>query len=95
MNTLFVMSLVDALMSLLAVFGVSAMTVVPRSGAESTRVQMMLAAGIFGVAWVCLAFWARVRRRAASQSLPPQWLRRLLVSVSVVYLLGVLFLAIA
>jgi hypothetical protein len=92
MKTLFVMSLVCALMSLLAVFGISAMTVVPRPGAESARAQMMLAAGAFAVAWLCLAFWVRARRRAASQSPPPQWLMRLLIGVSVVYLLGVFFL---
>jgi hypothetical protein len=94
MRTLFIMSLVCAVMSLLAIFGLSAMTVVPRTGAETARAQMMLVAGVFLVAWLGLAFWVRARQRAASQSLPPLWLRRLLVCVSVVYLLGAFFLVI-
>ena len=92
MRTLFVMSLICAVMSLLAVLGFSAMTFVP--GAESTRVLMMAVAGFFAVAWLGVAFWARPRQRVAAQSLPPLWLRRLLVCVSVVYLLGVFFLVI-
>jgi biotin transporter BioY len=55
---------------------------------------MMLVAGGFLVAWLGLAFWVRARQRAASQSPPPLWLRRLLVCVSVVYLLGVFVLVI-
>jgi hypothetical protein len=94
MRTLFIMSLVCAVMSLLAIFSLSAMTVVPRLGAESVRAQMMLVAAGFLVAWLGLAFWVRARQRAASQSSPPPWLRRLLVCVSVVYLLGVFFLVI-
>jgi Na+-transporting NADH:ubiquinone oxidoreductase subunit NqrD len=94
MRTLFIMSLVCALMSLLAIFGLSVMTVVPKPGAESFRGLMMLAVGGFFVAWLGLAFWVRARQHAASQSSPPPWLRRLLVCVSVVYLLGVFFLVI-
>ena len=94
MRTLFIMSLACALMSLLAIFGLSAMTVVPRPGTESARAQMMLVAGGFLVAWLGLAFWVRARQRAASQSPPPLWLKRLLVCVSVVYLLGVFSLVI-
>ena len=94
MKTLFVMSLVCALMSFLAVFGFSAMTVVPRPGAESARALMMLVAGVFVVVWLCLAIWARARQRAASQSSPPQWLTRLLIGVSVVYCLGIFFLVV-
>ena len=94
MRALFIMSVVCALMSLLAILGFSVMTVVPRPGAESWRSQMMFVAGIFVVAWLCLAFWVRARQRATSQPLPPQWLRRLLVCISVVYSLGVFFLVI-
>ena len=85
MKALFVTSLICALMSLLAVLGFSAMTIVPGPGAGSWRSQMMLVAGAFFVGWLCLALWAR--RRPAS---PPQWLRRSLVVVGVVYVLGVL-----
>ena len=91
MRTLFVMSLACALMSLLAVLGLSAMTIVPRPGAENARALTMLGTGAFGVAWLCLAFRLRARQRAAAPPLPP-WSRRLLVGVSVVYLLCVLSL---
>jgi len=94
MRTLFVMSLVCALMSLLAIFGFSAMRIVPGSVAGSVRPQMMIVAGAFAVAWLGLAFWVRAGQRAASRPAPPQWLRRGLVCVGVVYLLGVLCLAI-
>ena len=74
-------------MSVVAILGLSAMTVVPHSGAESWRSQMMFVAGVFFVGWLCLTFWARPRERAVS---PPHWLRGLLVLVGVVYMLGVL-----
>ena len=91
MKTLFVTSLVCALMSLLAVLGLSAMTIVPRPGAERLQGQMMLAAGAFLVGWLCLAFWVRPRQRTAS---PPQWLRGLLIFVGIVYTLCVLLFVI-
>ena len=81
-------------MSLLAVLGSSAMTIVPRPGAESARDQMMLVAGAFFVAWLCVAFWVRMRQRAASQPVLPHWLRWLLMFVGVVYLLAVFLLVI-
>ena len=93
MKPLFVMSLVCALMSLLAVVSLSAMSIVPRHGVENERMLMMLAAGIFGVAWLCFAVWIRVRQHAGSQS-PSQRLRRFLLCVSIVYSLGILLFAI-
>ena len=87
MKALFITSLICVLMSLLAIFGFSAMTIVPSPGAESWRSQMMLVAGAIFVGWLCLAFWARPRQRTAS---PPQWLSRSLVVVGVIYVLGVL-----
>ncbi|MES2921198.1 MAG: hypothetical protein V4819_06620 [Verrucomicrobiota bacterium] len=88
MKLLFVTSLVCALLSLLAVLGFSAMTIVPRPGAESLRGQMMLVAGVFLVGWLCLATWVRPHRRTAS---PPQWLIGLLIFVGIDYALGVFF----
>jgi hypothetical protein len=86
MRALFIMPLICALMSLLAIFGFSAMTIVPRSGAESFRGHMIFAAGAFCVAWLCLAFWLRAR----SQASLPRWFRRLLVVVSIFYVLAVI-----
>jgi hypothetical protein len=79
-------------MSLIAILGISAMTVVPGSGAESWRSQMILVAGIFFIGWLCLTFWARPRERVVS---PPQWLRGLFVLAGVIYMLGILFFVIA
>jgi hypothetical protein len=44
MRELFIMPLICALMSLLAIFGLSAMTFVPRAGAESFRAHMIFSA---------------------------------------------------
>jgi len=73
------MPLICALMSLLAIFGLSAMTVVPRSGVESFRGHMIFVAGVFFVAWLCLAFWLRAHPQASL----PNWFKRLLVVVSI------------
>jgi predicted membrane channel-forming protein YqfA (hemolysin III family) len=87
-KTLFVVSLVCALTSLLAVVGVFAMTIVPGPGAANDRGWMMLVAGGFAVVWLSLAFWARPRRCAASQSPAPGWLIGLLVCAGISYSLG-------
>jgi len=94
MRSLFVISLTCALVSLLAVFCLSAVSIVPHRGSEIFSAHLMLVAGAFTVAWLCLAFWVRVRQRAATQPRPPQWLRRLMVGVGVVYLLSVFLLVI-
>ena len=85
MKAIFITSLICALMSLLAVVDFSAMTILPGSGAESWHGQMMFAASVFFVGWLCLASWAR--RRTGT---PPNWLRRSLAVVGVVYVFGVL-----
>jgi hypothetical protein len=87
MKALFITSVICALLSLLALFAVSAMTFTPGPGVESERRQMELASGAFFVGWLCVAFWARSRRHAASQ---PRWLSQPLVFIGVVYVLGVL-----
>ena len=94
MRPLFITSLICVAMSLLALFGLSAMTIVPRPGAESIRARTMVVAVVFAVAWLGVAFWARPRKGAAAKSLPPLWLRRSLVVAGVVYMLGVFFLVI-
>lgn len=86
MKTLFITSLMCAAMSLLAVLGFSSMTLVPGPGTEDWRSQMMFVGGAFFVGWLYLAIWARAGERTAS---PPAWLRRLLVTIGVVYALGI------
>ena len=93
MKPIFLMSLTCALMSLLAIFGFAAASVVPGSSAERQRDPMMITAGVLAFGWLAVAFWARARQRAGAQSLPPKWLRRSVIGFSVVYLLGVFLLA--
>ena len=78
-------------MSLLAVLALSAMTVVPRPGAETLRVQMMMAVAIFLVGWLGLAFHLRPGQNRA---LPPKWLGRLLIGIGIVYVSGLLLFVI-
>lgn len=80
------MSLICAVMSLLAIFGLSATMFVPTPDAERERTLLMSIAGVFFFVWLGIAFWVRPR---AAQSLPPRWLARSLVGFSVVYLLAV------
>jgi hypothetical protein len=89
MRPLFIMSLICAVMSLLAIFGLSATTFVPTPDAERERTLMMSVAGVFFLVWLGVAFWARPRTTAAAHALPPRWLRHSLMGFSVVYLLAV------
>ncbi len=93
MRPIFLMSLACAVMSLLATFGFSAVSVVPGSSAERLRDPILIAAGAFAVGWLAVAFWARAHLRAGASSLPPLWLRRVVMGVGVVYLLGVFLVA--
>jgi hypothetical protein len=81
-------------MSLLAIIGLSAMTVVPGPGAENFREHWMLAAGALTIAWGGVAFWAQVRSRSVVQQPLPRWIGRLAVCIGVVYMAGVLFFVI-
>jgi hypothetical protein len=89
MKAAFITSLVSALMSLVAILGFSAMTVIPL--AESWRGHMMLVSGVFCLVWLSLAFWLRPRPSLTSL---PRWVRGLLVLAGVVYVLGVLLFVI-
>jgi hypothetical protein len=84
MKAIFVTSLVSASISLFAIFGLSAMTIIPGHGSESWRGQLMLTVGIFLVGWLCIAFWVRPRQHPV---LLPRWLGRLLVFIGIVYTL--------
>lgn len=88
MKSLFVTSLSSAILSLLAILTLSAMTVVPTPGAESWRTRMMLLVLAFFIGWLCVAVWARPGRQAV---LPPKWLRRALVVLGATYSLWILF----
>jgi predicted membrane channel-forming protein YqfA (hemolysin III family) len=79
------MLLICALTSALAIFGLSAMTIVPSAGAERFRGQMIFAAGGFCFVWLCMALWLRAR----PQPPLPRWFSPLLVVVSIFYVLGV------
>jgi hypothetical protein len=85
MKAIFTMSLVSALLSLLGILGLSAMTIAPGARAEGFRATTMIVGGVFLVAWLGLAFWARPRQRTESGAHIPLWLSRLLVVVGAVY----------
>jgi hypothetical protein len=92
MKTLFLMSLVCALASLLAIFGVSAMTIVPGPRVELERSRMLVGLGIFLAGWLVVAFWTRTRSRKIPPSVPHLPLEKILVCVSIVYVLAICFL---
>jgi hypothetical protein len=89
MKAVFAMSLVSAVLSLAAVLGFSAITVVPRPGAETYRATVMGVASMFFLAWLAVAFWARTRQRAEAAPVP-RWLRSFLLAVSAVYSLAII-----
>lgn len=91
MKPLYITSLVSALMSLMAVLALSAMTIVPRLGSETLRGQMMLVVLVFFVGWLGLAFCVRPGQ---NRTLPPQWLGRLLILLGIVYVSGLLLFVI-
>ncbi|HEX4264558.1 MAG TPA: hypothetical protein VH597_09485 [Verrucomicrobiae bacterium] len=91
MRTAFITSLVSALMSLIAILGLSAMTIVPHRGAELWQAQMMLISAVFFLIWIALAFCLRPR---PSLPLLPRWLRGTLTGAGVVYVLGILLFVI-
>jgi len=94
MRPVFVVSLASMFVSLLAILAFSAITLVPGPGVENARTAVITVAGVFAFAWFAVALWARRRENAALHSLPPNWLRRLLLGFGVAYALGVLLLAI-
>src|SRR5882672_10054425 len=87
MRAIFAMSLVSAVLSLAAVLGFSAITIIPRPGAETFRATVMGVASMFFLAWLALALWARTRQRADAAPVS-RWLRGVLLVVSTVYSLG-------
>lgn len=90
MKAVFWMSLVSALLSLLAVLALSAITIVPRPGAETFRGAAMAIGTSFFFVWLAVAFWARKRGRAEASNPVPRWPRRVLLGLSGVYCLIVI-----
>lgn len=95
MRTLYFMSLVSAIMSLVCAIGFSAITIAPGPGAEAGRARLVLLAVAFFVAWLCLALWVRIRKRSGSPPALPKWVETPLILVSFLYCLVVLFSVIA
>ncbi len=90
MRAVFSMSLVSALLSLLAILTLSAITSVPRPGTETFRAAAMSVGAIFFFVWLAVMLWARKRWRAEASDPVPIWLRRGLLGVSAVYCLVIL-----
>jgi hypothetical protein len=90
MRAVFSMSLVSALLSLLAVLALSAITIVPRPGAEAFRAAVMGVGTLFFFVWLVVMFWARKRWRVEASDPLPVWLRRALLGVSSVYCLVII-----
>lgn len=91
MKAAFITSLVSALMSLIAIFCLSAMTVVPGTGAEGERDHVELISAAFFVIWISLAFSLRPGPKPGSL---PGWAQGLVVSAGVVYSIGILLVAV-
>ena len=84
------MSLISAFLSLAAAVGLSAMTVVPRPGAEGLRTVEMTVATSFFFGWLVLALWARTRQRIEASSPVAGWVRGCLLAISGLYSLGMI-----
>lgn len=87
------MSLACVVMSVVALFAASATTIAPSHGVESTRREMELVVTAFLVAWLGVAFWSRPRKRTSPAPGIQPWANRLLMVIGIVYLVGVLLLA--
>lgn len=85
------MSLVSAFLSLAAAVGMSAMTVVPRPGAERFRTMGITVTTSLFFAWLLVALWARTRHRMVTTLPVPDWLRRGLIVLNALYSLGIVF----
>lgn len=90
MKAIFSMSVASALLSLLAVLVLSAISIVPRPGAEAIRVSAMGVGAIFFFIWLVIALWAGKCCQSEGSDQAPVWLRQVLLGVSVVYCLAVI-----
>jgi len=93
MLKLIIMSVICALMSGLAIVGISAMTIVPSPTSETHRNQMILAAVIALVAWSLIVVWLGLRRHSSPKASLRPWLKNSLMFASVIYVFAVLAFA--
>ena len=93
MKSVFIMSLISAVLSLVAFIGFGAMTAVPHSAGRSFPFKTAVAIGLGGVVWMNIAAWAYRRERSAARKEIPRWLKSLLLVISALYSLGAVLLA--
>jgi hypothetical protein len=86
-TTVLSMSLVAALLSLLAILALSAMTVVPRSNALRFRDAAMAVESVLFLVWLGVSLWVWRRQRVEASEPVAVWKKRLLLAVSVTYCL--------
>ncbi len=91
---MFITAVTCAVVSILALVALSAMTIAP--AAEATRGQFMAAVAVFFIGWILLAFWSRPYLMAETDSAVtvPVWVQRTSVCIGAVYVLGCLLFAI-
>ncbi len=85
MRTVFTTSMACAAVSLLGLLGLSGMSVAP--GGEAWRSSMILAVGVFLVAWATLAFWAKRQLRLARSTAFPAGAKAAVITGGVLYVL--------
>jgi hypothetical protein len=89
MRVLFVMSIVCASLSFVAVGALSVITIIPSTEAEGLRSRMELLGIGFAIGWGWLAVWAR-KRRGISQTVVVRAVAQALVIMSVIYSIGII-----
>lgn len=92
MRKVFLLALSCAALSLLALLGMSAMTVAPGSSAEASIPFLRTILLVFLFTWFAVAWWAGLRTSASIA--PRSWAPQLLLIAGIVYLLLVTVLII-
>lgn len=90
MKAIFVTSLASAMMSLMALAALSAVTVLPGSQAAAWHGVLMSVAGGCCIAWLGLAAWSRSQQKSHASP----WFTRPVVGAGLVYDLAIVWLAI-
>ena len=79
-------SIAAAVTGTLALLALSAMTIMPRSGAEAVRSNMMLIVGASVISWIAIALWLLIRQRKKSRPALPIRLGRALIIAGSAYI---------